>query len=177
VWGDDVTARTANQDTFTFTNAAPQVDDFNQGKELWVGLEDHVLNHADLHDARLSVFTGPVFADDDPPYRGIQIPRKFWKVAAWTMDGQLASAGFLVDQSPLLDRVDLEKAIRERRLTGEPPPLGPFRTFQVPVHELAKLTGLSLAPLVLADRLTSRQRSLGEEPRAVRLERAEEIRL
>ena len=52
VWGDPATAKKANQDTFVFTNAAPQVDDFNQGKELWVGLEDHVLEHADAYDAK-----------------------------------------------------------------------------------------------------------------------------
>ena len=171
------TARAANQDTFAFTNAAPQVDDFNQGKELWVGLEDHVLNHADLNDAKLSVFTGPVLEEDDLPYRGVQIPRKFWKVAAWTMDGKLAAAGFLLDQSPLLGKVELKKAIRERLLADEPPPLGPFRTFQVPVRQIAELTGLSLSRLENADRLVKSQRSRGKEPMALRLESMEQVRL
>jgi endonuclease G len=177
VWGDEATARAANQDTFAFTNAAPQVDDFNQGKELWVGLEDHVLNHADLNDAKVSVLTGPVLAEDDLPYRGVQIPRKFWKIAAWTMDGKLAAAGFLLDQSPLLGKVELKKAIRERLLADEPPPLGPFRTFQVPVRQIAELTGLSLSRLENADRLVKSQRSRGKEPMAVRLESMEQVRL
>lgn len=177
VWGDGATAKAANQDTFAFTNAAPQVDEFNQGKELWVGLEDHVLNHADVHEARLSVFTGPVFADDDPPYRGVQVPRKFWKIAAWTGDGRLASAGFLLDQSPLLGKMELKKAVTERLLAGEPPPLGPFRTFQVPVQEIAELTGLSLDRLGNADRLASRQRARGERPKAVQLDSLDQIRL
>jgi endonuclease G len=177
VWGDAATAKTANQDTFVFTNAAPQVDDFNQGKELWVGLEDHVLNHADLNDAKISVFTGPVFAADDVPYRGVQIPRKFWKIAVWTMDGKLAAAGFVLDQSPLLGKVDLKKAIRERLLADEPPPLGPYRTFQVPVGQIAELTGLSLSRLENADRLVKGQRELGHEPKAVLLTNAGQIRL
>ena len=45
----------------------------------------------------------PVLADGDPPYRGVQIPRRFWKVAAWTSDGALRAAGFVLDQSDLLD--------------------------------------------------------------------------
>lgn len=176
VWGDPVTAKKANQDTFAFTNAAPQIDDFNQGKELWVGLEDHVLRHADTFDARLSVFTGPVFRDDDPPYRGVKVPRKFWKIAAWTNDAQLGAVGFVVDQTPLLDKVELEKVTRKRLLEDEPPPLAPFRTFQVPIQDIAELTGISLDGLADADRLARGQRALGEKPQAVFLESAEQIR-
>ena len=57
VWGDETTARTANQDTFTYSNAAPQASDFNQGMELWRGLEDHVLNHADHSTTPGSAFS------------------------------------------------------------------------------------------------------------------------
>ena len=43
-------------------------------------------------------------------------------------------------------------------LTGEPapgeaPPLGPFRTFQVPIADIAALTQLAMPELVAADRL------------------------
>lgn len=177
VWGDAATAKTANQDTFSYTNAAPQIDDFNQGKELWVGLEDHVLGHADVHEAKLSVFTGPVFRDDDPLYRGVQIPGKFWKIAAWTNDAKLAAVGFVLDQSPMLGKVELKKAIVQRLLEGEPPPLGPFRTFQVPIGQIADLTGLSLSRLINADRLVKGQRESGVEPRAIELESADQVRL
>jgi endonuclease G len=177
VWGDPETARRANQDTFAFPNAAPQAADFNQDKELWLGLEDHVLNHADIYDARLSVFTGPVLADDDLPYRGIRIPRQFWKVAAWTADGALASAGFVLDQSPLLEGLELEQAVRRRLAAGEPPPLGPFRTFQVPVSQIAGLAGIDLTRLAAADRLT-REAGRGGRPAAgLRLEDFAHIRL
>jgi endonuclease G len=93
------------------------------------------------------------------------------------MDGKLASAGFLLDQSPMLGKVELKKAIRERLLADEPPPLGPFRTFQVPVRQIAELTGLSLARLENGDRLVKSQRSRGREPMAVRLESMEQVRL
>jgi endonuclease G len=177
VWGDPETARTANQDTFAFPNAAPQAEEFNQDKELWRGLEDHVLNHADTHDARLSVFTGPVLAEDDRPYRGIRVPRRFWKVAAWTAEGMLASAGFVLDQSPLLEGLELEQAVRRRLEADEPPPLGPFRTFQVPVTLIAGLTGLDLTRLAAADRLTRAARRAGREAAPARLEDFAHIRL
>ncbi|GAA3918798.1 hypothetical protein GCM10023084_81540 [Streptomyces lacrimifluminis] len=44
---------------------------------------------------------------------------------------------------------------------GDPPPLGAFRTFRVPVADVAEITGLDLGPLPDADRL----------PRAVRAEK------
>ena len=149
VWGDE--AKQANIDTFNYTNAAPQAAAFNQGKELWVGLEDHVLEYSGANQLRLSVFTGPVFRADDGLYRGVRIPRMFWKIAAWTVladdTASLRAAGFVLDQSPLLADIDL------RQLTsGNPPPLGPFRTFQLPVERIAELSGLAIEQLVDADR-------------------------
>ncbi|RUR03287.1 DNA/RNA non-specific endonuclease [Labedella endophytica] len=158
VWGDGDEAEAANVDTFCYTNAAPQAAEFNQGKELWVGLEDHVLAYAEANDVRLSVFTGPVLDPSDPPYRGTRIPRRFWKVAAWTSGGGpdaeralLRSAAFLLDQSPQLDGLDLEENARRRAIADAPPPLGPFRTFQVPVGDVAAIAGLELGPLADAD--------------------------
>lgn len=166
VWGDPAEAEAANVDTFCYTNAAPQAAEFNQGKELWVGLEDHVLAYAEANDIRLSVFTGPVLDPDDPPYRGTRIPRRFWKIAAWTTGSgaepaegaepsaggaPLRSAAFLLDQSPQLEGVDLEENARRRAVADAPPPLGPFRTFQVPVADVAAVAGLDLGSLVEAD--------------------------
>ena len=158
VWGDD--AATANEQTFVYTNAAPQAAEFNQGENLWAGVEDHVLQYAEVNRLRLSVFTGPVFADDDQHYRGVGIPRLFWKVAAWTTGGgaELASAGFVLDQTPSLGRIDLESAT-----AGDPPPLGPFRTFQVPVAHVAELTGVDLGPLVAADRMPVAESAVAAE--------------
>ena len=145
-WGTRAEARDAMEATFTYPNAAPQASGFNQSKELWLGLEDHVLEFADTTDERLSVFTAPVLADDDPPYRGIRIPRRFFKVASWaTADAgalRLAAAGFLLDQSDLIDVTQGALAV---------PSLGAFRTFQVPIADLETLTGVDLGPLVDAD--------------------------
>ena len=153
VWGADAEARQANYDTFSYANAAPQAADFNQSKELWNGLEDHVLAYAETNELRLSVFTGPVFADDDALYRGIRIPELFWKVAAWSdaARGRLATAGFLLDQSSLLGEIDLREARAAARATDAPPPLGAFRTFQLPVADIAAMTGLGMPELVRGD--------------------------
>ncbi|WP_371416582.1 DNA/RNA non-specific endonuclease [Plantibacter sp. T3] len=146
-------ARQANVDTFCYTNAAPQAADFNQSLELWNGLEDLVLEYASAGRRRLSVFTGPVFADTDPLYRGVQIPRRFWKVAAWSNDGALAASGYLLDQSAQLDDLDLDRssAIDDTHEAAAVPSLGPFRTFQLPILDLANLTGLDFGALASAD--------------------------
>jgi len=143
VWGDLAVARRANEETFAYPNAAPQASAFNQGELLWVGLEDHVLEYARASRRRLSVFTAPVLADDDVVYRDVAIPRQFWKVAAWaTPEGLLRATAFLLDQSALVAGL---------QVADEIPPLGPFRTFQVPVVQVQELTGVDLGPLVDAD--------------------------
>jgi endonuclease G len=154
VWGDPATAAAANESTFVYTNCAPQVAVFNQSQELWAGLEDFVLAYARSYRQRISVFTAPVLADDDPAYRGVQIPRLFWKIAAWA-EGQandtfsLAATGYVLDQTPELDDVDL--ATRQALAAGNPPPLGPFKTYQVPIADIGTLTGLDVEQLSTAD--------------------------
>lgn len=62
--------------------AAPQAATFNQGLALWFGLESYLQDNAADNGWRLVVFTGPIFSDTDPVYRGVQIPLTFFKVAA-----------------------------------------------------------------------------------------------
>lgn len=168
-WGSEAEARAATEATFVYTNAAPQAAVFNQSKDLWVGLEDHVLQYAAATDQRVSVFTGPVFRSDDPVYRGIRIPRRFWKVAAWAettgRDPALAAAGFVLDQSALIEDAGSTVAVA---------PLGAFRTFQAPIADIAELTSIDFGPLVAADVLPPGQ-GLGSG--WTELARASEIRL
>lgn len=147
-WGPASTATAATEATFAYPNAAPQMNVFNQSKDLWLGLEDHVLRYADANDHRVSVFTAPVLDDaEDPPYRGILVPLRFWKVAAWADGkGRLAAAGFVLDQSDLLRLEDGQRVIE---------PLGSYRTFQVPIAEIETLAGIDLRPLVAADVLVT----------------------
>lgn len=63
----------------------------------------------------------------------------------------LRAAGFVLDQSPQLTDLDLD-AVRARALIARtPPPLGPYRSFQVSIVDIAALTGLDLAATAKAD--------------------------
>lgn len=161
-WGSASEARDATEATFFYTNAAPQAAGFNQSKELWLGLEDHVLAYAETTDQRLAVFTAPVLEPDDPPYRGIRVPLRFWKIAVWRQDDALAAAGFVLDQNDLVDT----------RQGLAVPPLGAFRTFQVPIADIAAEAGIEVGPLAAADTFVRR----GLRPVAAReLRAADEI--
>ncbi|WP_104182275.1 DNA/RNA non-specific endonuclease [Arthrobacter sp. B0490] len=153
VWGDTrAEAAQANEDTFHYTNAAPQAAEFNQGLELWLGLETYLLENAADHGRRLIVFTGPIFSDQDPVYRGVEIPLQFFKVAVFLETGFLAATGYVVDPTPQLK--DLPDVPRPGAVDdGDAPPLGPFRTFQTPIRDIAKLTELDLAQLIAVDRM------------------------
>ncbi|MGP4022072.1 DNA/RNA non-specific endonuclease [Actinomadura sp. 3N407] len=143
-WGTDAIAKAANDDTFHFTNATPQHHAFNAGQTLWLGLEDYVLNNADNHDLAVSVFTGPVLADDDDVYRGVRLPRQFWKIVAMAdASGELSATGYLLSQAVLIDDLAGEEAFS----------YGAYKTFQVPVRRLGELTGLNVDPHVQADPL------------------------
>jgi endonuclease G, mitochondrial len=144
-WGaSDAEARAANDDTFHFTNASPQHRRFNAGQTLWAGLEDYVLENADTADLAVSVLTGAVLADDDDAYRGVQLPRQFWKVVAMVkQSGELSVTGYLLSQAALLEGLE----------TLEEFSYGAYRTFQVPVRRIAALTGLGLDPHIAADPL------------------------
>ncbi len=136
-WGP--LAKAANDDTFHFTNSTPQHHDFNAGSTLWLGLEDYVLGNADNRDLKVSVVTGPILAADDPLYRGVALPRQFWKVVAMTKsDGTLSATGYLLSQAALLDEF----------LAGpEEFSFGAYRTYQVPVRRIAAMTGLGAGRL------------------------------
>ena len=90
------------------------------------------------------------------------MPLRFWKIAAWNAgvdaggNGELAAVGFVVDQAPLVDTSELHEPA-----PGEAPALGPFRTFQVPIADIAALTGLAMPDLVAADRMPSAIRAVG----------------
>ena len=89
---------------------------------------------------------------EDPIYRDVKIPQSFWKIAAWTTTTEgstvLHAAGSVLDQSPQLADIDLDTVRAQALIDGDPPPLGPYRTYQVPI---VGLTGLNLAALSEAD--------------------------
>jgi endonuclease G, mitochondrial len=145
-WGPSAAAaKLANDDTFHFTNCTPQHHDFNAGQTLWAGLEDYILDNADNRNFRVSVFTGPVLAADDDRYRGVQLPRQFWKVLAMVkQDGALSATAYLLSQEQLIQGLEV---------APEAFSYGAYRTYQVPVRHIEGLTGLSFGSLADADPL------------------------
>ncbi|MFG1215253.1 DNA/RNA non-specific endonuclease [Xanthobacter flavus] len=92
------------EDTFHYTNAAPQVQTYNDTD--WGNLEDYLLDKAQVTQKRLTVFTGPIYRDNDPLYgkdrKGgpWQIPLSFWKIAVLQKSpGKVAAAAFIVGQT------------------------------------------------------------------------------
>ncbi|GAA0960869.1 DNA/RNA non-specific endonuclease [Virgisporangium aurantiacum] len=146
-WGrTPAVAKAGNDDTFHFTNCTPQHKDFNQNQTTWAGLEDYILEHADNRDLKVTVFTGPVLAADDQPYRGIQLPRQFWKIVVMVKtDGALSATGYLLSQETLIRGLELEP---------EAFSYGAYKTYQVPIPHIEALTRLSFGTLTDADPLT-----------------------
>jgi endonuclease G len=146
-WGSTKqTAKLANDDTFHFTNCTPQHKDFNRNKTSWAGLEDYILkNAANLH-FKVNVFTGPVLAKDDDVYDGVQLPRQFWKVVTMVKtDRSLSATAYLLSQEHLIEGLVPREAFA----------YGAYKTYQVPVTKVEKLSGLSFG-LVHADPLSTR---------------------
>jgi endonuclease G len=110
--------------TFFSRDGASSSERRRESEKLWLGLEDHVLTYADSTDQRLSVFTAPVLGLQDPAHRGLHIPLRFWKVAAWQVPNSLVSAGFILDQTNLVET-------RAGVITT--PPLGAFRISRYPL--------------------------------------------
>jgi endonuclease G, mitochondrial len=145
-WGPSpAAAKIANDDTFHFTNCTPQHHDFNAGQTLWAGLEDYILDNAENLKFRVSVLTGPVLAADDDQYRGVQLPRQFWKVVAMVKQGgELSATAYLLSQ---------EELIKGLEIAPEAFSYGAYRTYQVRVGQIEDLTGLSFGALAGADPL------------------------
>jgi len=126
VWGDS--AETANDDTFHFTNCSPQAANFNQ--KTWLSLEDYVLGNATAQESKVTVFTGPLFRDNDRSYRGVQIPTAYWKVLSFVDDAERpSSTAYIVDQVSELKHLEAV--------------FGAFKTYQRSVASIERMTGLS----------------------------------
>lgn len=147
-WGSSkAAAKRANDDTFHFTNCSPQHEEFNRNQTRWAGLEDYILDNALNRDLKVSVFTGPVLADSDDEYKGVKLPRQFWKVVVMAKaGGGLSATGYLLSQQTLLQDV-----------VPEVFSYGAYRTYQVPVRRIEDLTRLSFNQLRDFDPLTSHE--------------------
>lgn len=130
VWGDQ--AELANSDTFHYTNSCPQHKDLNQ--KIWNDLEEYIYQNTGKESLKVNVFTGPVFTDDDPPYRGAKIPLQFWKVVTMVRDdGELSATAYILSQADMIQGLEFV--------------FGEFRTYQLPIVKLEELTHLDFGTL------------------------------
>lgn len=114
-WGSNSLALRADADTFHVTNCSPQIGFFNMGTArplnlpntergaLWRAIENYVLRNAVDEKKRICCFTGPVLNANDPAWRGIHIPLKFWKIVVWPNGNKLHALAMIADQEPVLD--------------------------------------------------------------------------
>jgi DNA/RNA endonuclease G (NUC1) len=147
-WGDSYDqVRRANGDTYHVTNCSPQIAAFNQSSRqgVWGKLEDLVQTQAAAET--YSVFAGPIFRDDDPPFEGVddrgrttvQIPRSFWKVIVARSEGGLQTFAFELDQD--LSGVDFTELAFNAL----------WRTRMIPVRDLETAIRTLHFPEVLTD--------------------------
>lgn len=135
-WGDRDEAERGDNESFFWTNIAPQHKKLHSG--AWGKIERWMVQSADDDDQRVCVFTGPVFGPDDPVHVNepgeapIRIPPAFWKVLVITHQEGLKAAGFLVWQR------DYDKA--------KPVAFDPHLE-QVRITTLEHLSGLSFGDL------------------------------
>jgi endonuclease G len=150
LWGTREEAERANVESFRFTNITPQLNDFNQSRMhgLWGELEDAVYEDVDVDDLRISVFGGPVFKDTDFLFRGVLVPRSFWKLIAYVESGTLKAKAFVLTQD------DLEARLESLGLEE-------FKLYQVSVGELTDLIRLDFGSLEDADTMAAVPETVG----------------
>ena len=150
-WGDVDLARIADNESFVWSNIAPQHRRLHSS--AWGQIELWMLRQISDEHRQACVFTGPVFTPDDPvvdnqqgepPFR---LPAGFWKIMVTRDADRSLAAGFVVWQR------DFDS---ERPVTFSP------TLEQVRLTTIEHLTGLAFPALRMADPLlfTRADRSL-----------------
>lgn len=140
----------AAADTCHWTNCSPQHARFNEGRELWQGIERHILEEAvDEDHFRAQVITGPVFGTQDPVLAGFATtpyPLRYWKVvAAINASGKLFATAYILDQ---------RETIAAFGLRGAPDvPFTLYKTFQTTIAAIEKLSQLTFTGTKGASRM------------------------
>ncbi len=146
-WGATPADAKRNADlTCMYTNACPQVAKINQSsrKGLWGILETVVLENGAIAEkgrtARITVFNGPIFKENDPVFRGIQIPMDFYKIVCWLTDsGRLKATAFKLSQVELVSDIDFEQLDIDQNTT--------FKEFQCSIKSLQNETKIDFSAI------------------------------
>ena len=168
-WGNAATAKRGNEDSMHVTNTTPQMQAFNA--PIWLALEDYALGHAREDAMKISVFTGPYFAEHDPEMYGVRIPLAFWKIIAFIHDetGKLCATGYEMNQETTLQP---EEEFVFGAFTS--PQLNVAT--QVSIRSIEARSGLSFGNLASVDPLAGSDEGLGDDGPRPPLEALEQIR-
>jgi endonuclease G, mitochondrial len=141
-WGEETQARTADDESFVWTNIAPQHHRLHSS--AWGKIERWMLDRISEAHQQACVFTGPVFTLDDPEVDNqlgeppFLLPAGFWKIVAIRDGNRCLAAGFLVWQR------DYD--------SDQPVAFNPTLE-QVRITTIEHLTGLGFPSLRMADPL------------------------
>ena len=133
IWGTGQAPSRGNADSMHVTNVVPQMQTFNAG--VWLGLENYALQNARKDQMKISVFTGPFLAEDDPMKFGVPIPVEFWKVIAFRHDqtGELTATGYTKSQRAFFSDDEFV--------------FGEYKTTQTSIATIEQRAGLSFGNL------------------------------
>ncbi len=141
--------------TCMFTNACPQVPQLNQSlrKGLWGKLEKIVLETGAKAEtgktAKITVFNGPIFKNDDPFFRNIKIPVEFFKIVLWLTDKNgLKATAFKLSQINQLDITEEEQIDVDQNIE--------FKEYQCSIASLQKTTKIDFSKLIPFDTYKSK---------------------
>jgi endonuclease G, mitochondrial len=139
IWGAGEAPARGNSDSMYVTNVVPQMQPFNAG--VWLRLEQYALQHARQDQMKISVFTGPFLAADDPVMFGVTVPVEFWKVIAFIHDdtGKLCATGYTMSQKDFLSDQEFV--------------FGRHKTVQTAIAAIEQQAGVSLGELSAHDPL------------------------
>lgn len=168
-WGASAReAKRNGDDSFHYTNCAPQHFAFNQNRQvsgLWNRLEVSAGEQLSAGE-RVIVINGPVFnapaskagpdgklrlqlkgaRKKDPTFGGVAIPKLFFKLIAYREGDALRAKAFVVSQEDMLDTVDRLHAAEASTLSDKE-----LSLYQVKVKDLEELTGLKFGIPAAAD--------------------------
>jgi len=135
-WGSQSVAARAATSTNVLCNIVPMVPMLNQHR-AWVDLPDFVATRL-ATDGRTLMFAGPVFSPNDPSFRGVQVPRAYWRIFCFMREsGEPASIAFLATQNLGAGDESTKGAV--------------VGLYQVHVFDVEKLTRILLGDLLATD--------------------------
>lgn len=165
-WGPLSEAKQANEDSFFYTNIAPQHKDFNQSDEggIWGELENAIFADVDIENLKVSVLGGPIFGDNDPVHRGVRLPQSYWKAIYYRERGQstVRIRAYVLTQADLLSELEVLE-------------LPEFAVFEISVNQLQDLTGLNILNAKTPRQTGPGVESLGEDGGIRRIRSVNEI--